>query len=62
MDELITFVRQGLERTKGRWPEVAERSGVSYSWISKYGAGTYNETNVGYFTLKRVADALRDLQ
>lgn len=62
MDELITEVREGLERTKGRWPEVADKSGVSYSWISKCGAGKYDETNVGYRTLKKVADALRALQ
>ena len=59
MDELFTFVRAGIEREKGNWPELAKESGVSYSWISKFGAGKYNDTNVGHRTLSRVAEVLR---
>jgi len=59
MDELFTFVRQGVEREKGRWPELARASGVSYSWITKLGAGKYDGTNVGHRTLERVAEVLR---
>lgn len=59
MDELFTFVRQGVERFKGQWPELARDAGVSYSWLSKFGAGRYDATNVGLRTLERVATAIR---
>lgn len=59
MDELLTFVRAGVERRKGRWPDLAKEAGVSYSWITKFGAGKYDQTNVGHRTLERLAEALR---
>lgn len=59
MDELFTFVRKGVEEHKGRWRELADEAGVSYSWLSKLGAGKYDQTNVGFRTLERVAEALR---
>lgn len=60
MDELFTFVRNGVERRKGRWPDLAKESGVSYSWITKFGAGKYDKTNVGHLTLERLAAVLRE--
>ena len=60
MDELFAFVRDGIEQRKGRWPELAKASGVSYSWISKFGAGKYETTNVGHRTLERLAAVLRE--
>lgn len=61
MDELFTYVRTGVEREKGRWPDLARDSGVSYSWITKLGAGKYDGgTNVGVRTLEKVAAALRE--
>lgn len=60
MDELFTFVRDGVEQRKGRWPELAKASGVSYSWISKFGAGKFEKTNVGHQTLRRLAEVLRE--
>jgi DNA-binding Xre family transcriptional regulator len=59
MDELFAFVRKGVEDRKGKWPELAKSAGVSYSWLSKLGAGKYDNTNVGHRSLERVAAALR---
>lgn len=59
MDELFTFVRAGVERRKGRWPDLAKEAGVSYSWITKFGAGKYDQTNIGHRTLERLAAAIR---
>lgn len=59
MDELFTFVREGIAKERGRWPALARESGVSYSWITKFGAGKYDQTNVGHRTLERVAEVLR---
>lgn len=58
--DLFSFVKDGLAREKGRWREIADASNVSYSWISKCGAGKYDETNVGHRTLERVAAVLRE--
>jgi len=60
MDELFTYVRKGVEQWKGRWPELADKAEVSYSWLSKFGAGKYDQTNVGHKTLERLASALRE--
>jgi hypothetical protein len=60
MDELFTYVREGVEKWKGRWPELADKAEVSYSWLSKFGAGKYDQTNVGHKTLERLASALRE--
>lgn len=60
MEELFTFVREGVERWKGKWPVLAERAEVSYSWITKFGAGKYDATNVGHRTLEKVARVLRE--
>jgi hypothetical protein len=58
MDELFNFVRSGVERYKGRWPELAATSGVSYSWLTKFGLGKI--PNPGHRTLEKVAAALRE--
>lgn len=42
-------VRNLLERRKGEWQAVADASGVSYSWLSKFYNGHID--NPGYATL-----------
>lgn len=61
MEELLTFVRQGVQARKGRWPELAKVSGVSYSWLTKFGSNKYEETNIGHRTLEKLAAALREM-
>ena len=56
MDELIRFVRDGVEGRKGHWPELAKAAGVSYSWLTKFGLGRI--PNPGHRTLEKVARAL----
>ena len=62
MDELFTFVRDGVRARKGQLRRLADEAGVSYSWITKLHAGKYDETNVGHRTLERVAAVLRRAQ
>lgn len=59
MDDLYQFVQAGVQRQKGRWQALADASGVSYSWITKFGAGRV--PNAGHKTLEKVAAALKDL-
>jgi hypothetical protein len=32
----VRQVRRKLERCRGDWPQVVEKSGVSHSWISQF--------------------------
>jgi transcriptional regulator with XRE-family HTH domain len=32
---ILDFVRQGLDRSKGTWPEISRVTGISYSAITK---------------------------
>ena len=34
--DLLAETRDMLAKCRGRWPEVAERAGVSHPWISKF--------------------------
>jgi hypothetical protein len=61
MNDLLGFVRRGVLAHKGRWPELARASDVSYSWVSKLGAGTFDQTNIGIKTLESVAKGLQAL-
>lgn len=44
MDDLLREVREGLQARKGEWKKIADdlSPDVSYSWISKVGAGDYD--------------------
>jgi hypothetical protein len=44
MDDLLSEVTAALRQRIGEWPKIAEDlSGhVSYSWLSKVGAGDYS--------------------
>lgn len=53
---LDTEVRKELERRLGEWRTVAKKSGVSYSWISKFVNG--HIPNPGHTTLVRLAKFL----
>ena len=43
MDDLLREVREGLQARRGDWKRIAAdlAPDVSYSWISKVGAGDY---------------------
>ena len=45
-----------LDARRGDWQAVAEQSGVSYSWLSKFANGHIN--NPGFGTLVKLANAL----
>lgn len=49
-------LRQALESCRGDWPTIATRSGVSYSWLSKFVNG--HIPNPGYETLKKLHSAI----
>ena len=49
-------VLRQLDARRGDWQAVAEQSGVSYSWLSKFANGHIN--NPGYGTLMKLANAL----
>lgn len=44
--ELLAKTREMLAKCRGRWPEVAERSGVSHPWISKFMRGKIPNSGV----------------
>ena len=49
-------VRVALEKARGTWVSVASKSGVSYSWISKFMNGRIQ--NPGHETLMAIKKAL----
>jgi transcriptional regulator with XRE-family HTH domain len=49
-------VRRLLDARKGDWQTVAAKTGVSYSWLSKFCNGHIN--NPGYQTLRSLHDYL----
>lgn len=57
--ELLAQTREMLAKCRGRWPEVAERSGVSHPWISKFARGQI--PNPGVLTLDAVDSVLRQM-
>ena len=51
-----TLIRTRLEASRGDWPALAERAGVSHSWLSKFANGHIR--NPGLRTLERLDVAL----
>jgi len=51
----VTAARERLNDLKGRWPEIAEASGVSYSWLQKFARSEITNPTIG--TLQAVVDA-----
>lgn len=55
-----TAIRSQLEIRRGEWLEIANKAGVSHSWISKFVNG--HIPNPGYATLLKLAEALGPLR
>jgi len=51
-----TTIRNRLNARRGNWRELANQSGVSYSWLSKFARGCI--ANPGLRTLERLEDVL----
>lgn len=51
-----TDIKGRLELKRGEWQEIADKAGVSHSWISKFMNG--HIPNPGYATLVKLADVL----
>lgn len=49
---LDQIVRAALTARRGQWKAIAERCGVSHSWLSKFVNG--HIANPGYATLQRL--------
>jgi len=56
MTSLDTEVRQLLGARKGEWQSIASKTGISYSWLSKFFNGHID--NPGYQTLKSLHEHL----
>ena len=54
--ELLAQTRGMLAKCRGRWPEVAARSGLSYPWLPKFARGLV--PNPGVLTLHYVHETL----
>jgi transcriptional regulator with XRE-family HTH domain len=54
----VTAARDQLNDLKGRWPEISQSSGVSYSWLQKFARGDI--TNPTIDTLQAVVTACSD--
>lgn len=52
--DIDQLVRDLLENSRGSWPEVALKTGVSYSWLSKFANGHID--NPGIDTLRKIRD------
>jgi transcriptional regulator with XRE-family HTH domain len=57
--DLDTEVHDLLAKRVGSWPAVAQNSGVSYSWLSKFFNG--HIPNPGVETLKKIRTACRQV-
>lgn len=55
-----TAIKSQLELRRGEWLEIANKAGVSHSWISKFVNG--HIPNPGYATLLKLSDALGPLR
>ncbi|MBU0807184.1 MAG: helix-turn-helix domain-containing protein [Gammaproteobacteria bacterium] len=55
-----TAIKGQLELRRGEWLEIANKAGVSHSWISKFVNG--HIPNPGYATLLKLSAALGPLR
>lgn len=55
-----TAIKGQLELRRGEWQEIANKAGVSHSWISKFVNG--HIPNPGYATLLKLSEALGPLR
>lgn len=52
--DLLEFVVRNLRENVGRWPQIAEASGVPYSTVAKIGQGETENPRVE--SVQRLAD------
>lgn len=45
---LLFNTREALNARKGHWPEIAKATGISYSWLCKFGQGQYRNPAISY--------------
>lgn len=57
-EKIDIAIRAQLEQRRGEWPEIAKRSGVSHSWLSKF--TNHRIPNPGLRTLEKLAAVLSD--
>ena len=58
MENLISDLQAALYARKGEWPKIAEKTGLSYSWVCKLAQGTLqNPTFRRLQTLKSYLDS-----
>lgn len=58
VEPLFTYVKRHLAATRGRWPEVAEGSGVPISTLRKIAQGQIADPAVG--KVQALADYFRE--
>ena len=56
----VSTVRRRLITFKGRYPSICERSGLGYSWLSKFARGTRGK-RPSYETINRLIATLDEL-
>jgi transcriptional regulator with XRE-family HTH domain len=59
-DSIYDFVMDGLQKTKGTWPEVAEGSGVSVRTISKIARKEIDDPGISH--IEKLAKYFREHQ
>lgn len=59
MEQIDTdALKTRLIQRKGRWREISDRSGMSYSWLSKFAGDRI--PNPGVRSLRKLESALKD--
>jgi transcriptional regulator with XRE-family HTH domain len=57
----IDSVRARLTRFRGRYPELCERSGLGYSWLSKFAQGRRGQ-RPSFELITKLQNALAELE
>lgn len=55
---LLDYVLQKLEESRGTWPEIARRTEIAYPTIQKIVQGATKDP--GFFTVQRLADYFKE--
>lgn len=53
-EKLLTYVQRELQTKKGSWPTIAEKTGLDYSWLTKFAQGKIKDP--GIQKIQRLAD------
>jgi transcriptional regulator with XRE-family HTH domain len=59
MEALDTQLKASLDKRRGDWKQIADASGISYSWLSQFVRDKI--PNPGYATLQKLAATLQKL-